>query len=97
MRLPPKDAIFSSDDMSAYMVQPWRVTHAEATFAYVIGAFSPGKTPVHFDMIEQRRAVSRQALAIQDASLDREGSRCVFCVEQQEKREQQWNVVRDSR
>src|ERR1700674_4924864 len=50
---------------------------------------------MHFNMIEQRRAISCQTLAIEDASLDRYRSRCSLGVQKQKECEKQWNVMCD--
>ena len=50
---------------------------------------------MHFDMIEQRRAISCQTPAIEDAPLDRYRSRCSLGVQQQKECEKQWNVMCD--
>ena len=50
---------------------------------------------MHFNMIEQRRSISCQTLAIEDTSPDGYRSRCSLGVQQQKECEEQWNVMCD--
>ena len=52
---------------------------------------------MHFYVIQQRRAISLDTLAIENASRNGHPPRCALRVEEQKKGEEQRNVVRDRR
>jgi hypothetical protein len=94
MRCSPEHAILSPYQMPTHMMQA-RGTPRIARCIVLLGCGEFRQARMHFNMIQQWRAMSLKAFAIENASRNRHTPRCPLGIEQQEKAKEQRHVVCD--